>query len=234
VNYVGFAHELRRYANNPTTFFVERTGDLTEALPENDVDSFVANVHDLFQRHQRDVHAVLTKKIEENAGALAAGELPAHCLLRMTGAADEKSSPRMLYVAKAAQILSQTLLIAFQSKPPDNERAMQDAGEAALKAAEERFEREAPQVPFGCVAVRPDFSKRLDSTDALYIEFKLVKNKKDRGRVHAEIAADLTQYPASCFLLFIVFDPTRALADPSKLVNEIESRRDNARVVVVR
>ena len=144
-NYVRFAHELRSYAESPTAFFVERGSDLTEALPEYDVEPFVERAHDMFQRHQRDVHAVLKAKIEQHAGLLATGELPEHCLLRMTGASDVRTSPREQYVAKLAHILTQALLITFQTNPPADERAMQDAGEAALTNAGERLDREAPR-----------------------------------------------------------------------------------------
>lgn len=233
-NYVRFAHELRRYAENPTEFFIERGPDLSEALPHKGIDEFVQRVHDLFQRHQRNVHNVLRTMIEEHAGALAAGELPEHCLLRMTGASDAKTSPRERYVAILARVLAESLPVTFQTKPPENERAMQDAGEAALKAAGERLDREAPQVPFGSVGVRPDFSKTFPKDDALFIEFKLIKKRTDRNRVHGEIAQDLTQYPAGCSLLFVVFDAARALADPSKLKREIETKRENATLVVVR
>jgi hypothetical protein len=233
-NYVRFAHELLRYSDSASTFFVERGGDLADALPEDHMEDFVRKVHDLFQRHQCDVHAVLTAQIARHAEALAKGDLPEHCLLRMTGASDVKTSPREQYVAKLAGLLSQALSISFQTNPPENERAMQDAGEAALKTADERFHREGPQMPFGSVSVRPDFSKWLDSSDALYIEFKLIKDKKDRNRVHGEIASDLSQYPSNCHLLFVVFDPKRSLADPSKLKDEVESRRANAVLVVVR
>lgn len=233
-NYVRFAHELRRYDGNPTEFAIERGADLAEALPEGRIDDFMLQVHELMQRHQRDVLDVLAGKITENATKLAAGSLPQHCLLRMTGASDVSVSPRERYFSKLAQILTDGLHITFQSAPPENERAMQDAGEAALKAADERLDREAPQVPFGCVSVRPDFSKRKDSEDELYIEFKLIKNKADRNRVSGEIAADVTQYPSRCYLLFVVFDSARQLADPSKMKRDVESKRANAMLVVVR
>jgi hypothetical protein len=233
-NYVRFAHDLRNCAESPTAFFIERGGDLAEALPDEGIEEFVRRIHELFQRHQQDVHNVLRRKIEQHAGALAAGELPEHCLLRMTGASDVKASPRVRYVASLARILSESLQIAFQTKPPDSERAMQDSGEAALRAADEQLDREAPQVPFGSVGVRPDFSKAFPNDDALFIEFKLVKNKAGRNRVHGEIAQDLVQYPAGCWVLFVVFDAARALADPSKLKREVEGRRGNVMLVVVR
>jgi len=233
-NYLRLAHELRSYRDSPARFFIERISDFSEALPETDVEQFHKSIYDLFQRHQCDVHAVLTRKIEEHAADLAVGELPEYCMLRLTNASDVKTPPRERYVARLAQILSESLPISFQSGPPENERAMQDAGEAALNAAAERLDREAPQVPFGSVSVRPDFSKRVNSSDSLYIEFKLIKHKRDRNRVHQEIAADVTNYPEECHLLFIVYDSARALADPGKLKRDIESKRQNAVLYVVR
>lgn len=233
-NYLRFAHELRRYHDSPAQFFCDRGADLVQALPELNVDAFVAQAHDLFQRHQRNVHAVLATKTKQHAEALAAGDLPEHCLLRMTGAPGLKEPPRERYMARLARILSDSLPMAFQDSPPADERAMQSAGEALLHAASETLEREAPQVPFGCVSVRPDFSKVLNSADALYVEFKLIRKRNERGRIHREIAADVTQYPESCHVLFIIFDSARALADPSKLKRAIEDKRANAMLFVVR
>jgi hypothetical protein len=233
-NYLRFAHELASYADKPAAFWIERSGDLTDALPEDGIDAYVEKVHELFQRHQRDVYSVLKQKVKQYADELAHGALPDHCAVRMTAASDVRTPPRDRYMQHLGNLFARAIPIAFQSEPPKNEHEMQNVGEAVLKSADEKFEREAPQVPFGSVGVRPDFSQRTNSDDALYIEFKLVKKKTERNRISGEIAADVTQYPPKCSLLFVVFDPGRAFADPSKLKTAVEGRRDNARVVIFR
>lgn len=234
-NYLRFALDMKRFEDRPDDFFVERGADLTDALPEEHAEAFVRDVYDLLQRHQVDVHDVLAKKLTEHASDAVDGTLPEDCVLRMAGGAELRTPPKVLFVRRLVQIFAETLPINFQSSAPANERAMQDAGEAALKAAGERLEREAPQVPFGSVGVRPDFSKfDGDLQNALFVEFKLIKNKTAKNRVHGEIAADLTEYPPACHLLFVVYDPKCALPDPTKLKRDVEGRRENAYVAVVR
>jgi hypothetical protein len=232
-NYVRFAQELRSY-DNPSAFAVARLHDFTLALPDTGIDEFICRVHELLQRHQADVHDVLEAKVRAQAAAFARGSLSAHCLLSLLGAVGAAPDPRRAFVARLGEILADSLPVAFRSEKPASEAQMQDVGEAALRAAGERLSREAPQTPFGTVSVRPDFSCELPGEHSLYVEFKLVRHRRDVGRTHGQIAQDLVQYPTGSWILFVVYDPTSAIRDAVAFSDEFGDRRERVMVQVIR
>lgn len=232
-NYLRFAHDLRGCAT-AAAFAEAKLPDLVDALPSDGIEDFVQRVAEMFARHRADVDRVVEEKVREQAAALAQNQLPEHSLLRMLATAEHLVPPRQTYVEKLARLLAESLPAAFTSRSPTNETELQDAGESILRAAGEQLNREAPQVPFGVVSVRPDFSKALPAGDALFVEFKLIKAKKDRGRIHGEIAKDLHEYPEGVWILFAVFDPKRAIRNDSVFASEFERRRERVRVQMVR
>ncbi|MBL0889490.1 MAG: 7-cyano-7-deazaguanine synthase [Gemmatimonadaceae bacterium] len=232
-NYVRFAQELGTY-DNASAFAVARLPDLTLALPDSGLDEYIQSVYELLQRHQADVHRVLEVMVRAHASDIARGSLSPHCLLSILGAVGAAPGPQRAFVTRLGDILVDSIPAAFRSQKPTSEAQMQDVGEAALRAAGERLTREAPQTPFGTVSVRPDFSRELPGEHSLYVEFKLVKHRRDVGRTHGQIAQDLVQYPAECWILFVVYDPTSAIRDPVAFSNEFAIRRERVVVRVIR
>ena len=46
------------------------------------------------------------------------------------------------------------------------------------------------------------------------------------------IASDITKYPLEKFILFVVYDPNRAIADDAAFKKDIESKRESLVAVI--
>ena len=59
----------------------------------------------------------------------------------------------------------------------------------------------------------------------LIIEAKYVRKGSPPSKASNGIAADITKYPSDKFILFVVYDPDRAISDDPGLKKDIESTR---------
>lgn len=229
-NFVRFARRLADMTDIDS-FAVAFVSELTDACPSGDFEPFVRSMWPVFRRHQQNVETALNEKFGTHGSDLMRG-LPEHCLLRLVAGGVHLQEPRLRYAQKLGELLQRTLPANFQSAPPESERRMQEAGQAAFLAAREKLDREAPQVPFGAVCVKPDFSSIEEGVPTLCIEFKLLKERKRLNKLQEEIAADILQYP-NAVLLFVVYDHTHVIVDTDAFVEAFEAKGDGRVVVVV-
>jgi hypothetical protein len=104
-----------------------------------------------------------------------------------------------------------------------NERHIQDVGEAVFQAAKERLQRESPQIPFGAVTTKPDFSDNPEGMTALFIEFKFVKNRARLNHIQTEMTSRVTVYgDQGAWILFIVYDPKHTITNEEEFVKAFE------------
>src|SRR5205085_11912911 len=142
-------------------------------------------------------------------------------LSRVAGREYLKASVDRLTEAVCSR-LSGALPVAFQHNRPRNESDLNDKISAIVNADTVRFEREHPTVRFGLANAIPDHSA---VGYDLVIETKYIRSGTPPSRASDGIAADLMKYPANTHILFIVYDPERAISNDAVFRDALESKR---------
>ena len=101
-----------------------------------------------------------------------------------------------------------------------NEKDLNDKIEGLLEGWRDDLSREHPAVPFAGAGVVPDFS--LDRGHLL-IEGKYIRGGTTPSKVTDGIAADLRKYPQEAHIMFVVYDPQRAIPNRDKLKDDFEN-----------
>jgi len=186
-NYVRFATKLESLPNADKLF--ETYPELFDCLPDDgDVDACARILFDLFERHQKTVNGVLEQEIKVHSQDIRRAALPPDCLLRMVLSGQHTKDRRVGYVDRLRSLLTKSIPAAFQTQTAKNEHHVQDVGESVFLAASEQLQREAPQIPFGAVTTKPDFSDAPKDTTPLFIEFKYIKNRARLNHIQKETA----------------------------------------------
>ncbi|MBI3757365.1 MAG: hypothetical protein HY267_05250 [Deltaproteobacteria bacterium] len=222
-NYARFATKLEAI-QSPDHFF-ECFPQLFECLPaEGDVDAFGRSLWGLFQRHQRTVNEVLEGQIQTYLPEIRRAALPTTCLLRIVCSGQHTIDPCFRYVERLRSLVCKSLPAAFQTQEARNERQVQDIGESVFQAAQEPLHRESPQIPFAAVTTKPDFSNSANGTPLLFIEFKYIKARNRLNGIQTEMTSRVTVYRTQgAWVLFIVYDPKRAITDDDKFTKAFEA-----------
>lgn len=220
-NFVRFAAKLEQLPNSDA--FFEEYPDLFDCLPaEGDVELFAEELWNLFQRHQQGVNEVIEKQIACHAKEIRQASLPSDSLLRIVSGGQQHVDVRVKYTKRLRDLICKSVPASFQTQPAKNERHVQDACETAFIAAEERLQRESPQIPFGVVTTKPDFADVPPNSTPLFIEFKYVSDRKRLNGIVTEMTSRITVYKRQgAWILFIVYDPKRAINDDEKFLNDL-------------
>lgn len=133
-----------------------------------------------------------------------------------------KEDPRRLAELIAGK-LADSIPIAFRTSQPKKEDELNDQIQALIRAREADFRREFPITQFALAKVVPDHEA--NGID-LMIEAKYLRKGTTPSKASEGIAADITKYPTGKFLLFVVYDPHRAISDDASFRGSIESKRD--------
>jgi len=133
-----------------------------------------------------------------------------------------KSDPKRLAECLAT-ILHESIPIAFKTRQPSKEDELNDHIDAILRTNKEDFQREFPSTTFALSKVIPDHEARHAE---LLIEAKYIRAKTAPSKVSEGIAADITKYPKERFILFVIYDPDRGIADDTAFRNDIINKRD--------
>jgi hypothetical protein len=127
-------------------------------------------------------------------------------------------------------MLSTSVPIAYKATKPKNEDDFNNQIDALLRAHGDDFRREFPTTQFALAKVVPDHeAKKAD----LLIEAKYIRKGTSPSKATDGIAADITKYPAVKFILFVVYDPDRAICDDAAFKKDIEAKRP-CHVAVIR
>jgi len=116
-----------------------------------------------------------------------------------------------------------------RNKPSDEIDLNQKLG-ALLRTHEDKVRSEHPTVSFACARVVPDHMVRQSD---LLIEAKYIRGKTPPSKATDGIAADLTKYPSTSFILFVVYDPSHKINDDTTFCSDIEHKGRN-KVLIVR
>jgi hypothetical protein len=221
-NYVRFAMKLE--AIQSSNQFFEGFPELYDCLPtEGDVDTFGRALWDLFQRHQQTVNMVLEQQIQEHSREIRRAVLPTNSLLRMVINGQHAVDLRIRYIERLRSLICKSLPTAFQSYKAEEERQVQDVGEAVLQAAQEKLQRESPQIPFGVISTKPDFAEIHTDTTPLFVEFKYIKKRSRLNGIVTEMTSRVTVYRSQgAWILFIIYDPIRVITDVEKFTEPFE------------
>lgn len=139
-----------------------------------------------------------------------------------------KENPHRL-AERIAATLAACLPIAFKTNRPKREDALNDQIDALLRAHREDFRREFPTTQFALAKVVPDHEAK---DEDLLIETKFIRKGTSPSKASEGIAADIGKYPSGKFILFVVYDPDRAIADDAAFKKDIESKRESLVAVI--
>lgn len=190
-------------------------------LEDKDYEKNVRMIYDLHQRYADQVLETIKKKQNELFNDFVSGKISQDSILGLIGKQDHLKPPIQKISEEIGTLLTKNLPIIFQSKKPVKEKEIQDAVQALLSEFQENIHRESPQVGFGIVSRRPDFSQ--DNTQ-LFIEMKIVKLKKDVSKITDQISADIKPYlNHSRGILFCIYDTDRNIADDDKFIEPFKA-----------
>jgi hypothetical protein len=170
--------------------------------------------------------------MNEHFPKLYEANLPNSCLLRLISSGHHKTNTVQLFAERIENLFLESLPLIFQSKEPENEHEVQDAGEAIIKAKQEEFDRELPLLPFGGVTTKPDFST--SENPYYFIEMKYLKTRESYNRIITEITSRVNIYGTQqAFAHFIVYDPKHIILHEDRFREDIE-KNGLVKVTIVR
>ncbi|MBI3910027.1 MAG: hypothetical protein HY320_03730 [Armatimonadetes bacterium] len=222
-NYVRFARLLEELPNADA--FFKQFPELYDCLPtDGNPDWHGEQLWSLFQRHQQNVNGVLDLMIGHHAALIRRGTLPPTSLLGLMGRGQHVVDPRDRCAHRLRDLLCSALPSAFQTEEARSERHVQDVGEAVFQGAMETLYRETPQLPFGAVTTKADFSDLpTDGAKPLFLEFKYVRGRDRLNGIQTEMTSRVLVYrqQGAC-VLFIVYDPNAAITNIGQFTVDFE------------
>lgn len=117
----------------------------------------------------------------------------------------------------------------FARNRPKDEPDLNAKLGALLRTHEEELRTEHPTSSFACAKVVPDHL--IKGTDLL-IEAKYIRDSTSPSKATEGIASDLTKYPSSSFILFVVYDPMHAIQSDETFRSDIEAKGRNWVLIV--
>jgi len=204
------------------TFALARLSELaeiTDYIPGTE-DEAVEAVWQLCHRHGLQVLEAL-KKIRNELDDLRFDVKNGSLLQLISGREYLKENPERL-AERIEAMLRESIPVAFRKSKPKNEDELNDQIDALLRAHGDDFRREFPTTQFCLANVVPDHEAK---AAALLIEAKYIRKTTSPSKASEGIAADITKYPAEKFILFVVYDPERAIVDDGTFRKDIESKR---------
>lgn len=198
--------------------FPEEITALLKYWPGNDADDSLSEIYDLFKRYgdsilrattiMRMKHDNLRQVVKRNS------------FLQMIDNRDYLKTPVDIRVSEIDNILRENIPIMFTRQKPKDENDMNDKVKALLGAAKEKFSREFPVLKFGITNYRADLSQ-----ESLIIEGKYIRKGTRPSTASTGIAADIIEVPDEYGIMFIVYDPDRAITDDAEFIRSFENKR---------
>jgi len=220
VDYVRQAHEFATW--NVDHFATQLFGSISEIVDHvgasNEEEAY-HRIAELCRRHGKQVMNAIAK-IREKHDRLEE-KITKGSLLSLIAEREYLKTPVLRLVEAVCERLSIAIPMAFQSNPPKDEPDLNDKISAILSADRDRFAREHPAVRFGLATAIPDHSA---AEDDLVIETKYLRGATTPSRATDGMAADLIKYPPTAHILFVVYDPQRAVSDDQTFRQAFEEK----------
>lgn len=217
-----FQSPLELYKKYP-----EEIVDLIKFWPQKTTEDSLNEIFDLFKRFgdsvlraatcMRTKHDDLRKLVKKSS------------FLYMIDNREYLKTPVDIRISEIDNILRDNIPIMFHSEKPKDENDMNDKIKALLGAAKGKFSREFPVLKFGITSYRADLSQ-----EELIIEGKYIRKSTRPSTASAGIAADITEIPEQYGIMFIVYDPDRAITEDNEYISTFESKRKGCFVRIYR
>jgi hypothetical protein len=177
---------------------------------------------EVHKRHGANVHRVLTEQIQKNAANLLDEKLEPTSLLALVVGQQHQEPVWSRFAVRIGDLLANAVPISCQTNKPLNEKHLQEICDGILKGHDIDLVREFPFLRWSSSLTKPDWSTGLRE---LWVEAKYVRKKEDIGQITEAIAADITKYGDNVkYVLFVVYDPSHAIADEGTFAQPIRSR----------
>ena len=223
---VDYVRQAKNFGTwNIDHFYQEMASELSDLvgsvsyLPDcsNEIQA-VEMVYCLCRRHGQQVakgmdrmrskHEDLYKELEKNS------------LLQLISDREYLNNPVERMVTSLKEIIGDAISQMFSSSPPSGEADLNSKLGALLETHKLNLKREHPVVSFAGGRTVPDHGS--DKRDVL-IESKYIRSNTTPSKASEGIAADLTKYPKDSHILFVVYDPLRAIKNDSQFRGDFES-----------
>jgi REase_DpnII-MboI/Queuosine biosynthesis protein QueC len=219
-----YIRQARDFAEwNPDHFCHELLNELAElvdyvgAKTEEEANT---KIWELCRRHGMQTMEALNRI--RNKHDKLAKKIPAGSLLKLIAEREYLKTPVLWLVENVCAKMKAAIPIAFQKNGPKDEPDFNDKVSAILNAEKNNFEREYPAIRFGIATTIPDHSWHEQN---LLIESKFIRSSTTPSKASDGIAADLMKYPSEVHVLFLVYDPHRAISDDDKFRSAFEKKR---------
>jgi len=130
----------------------------------------------MHQRHGQTVSRVLKEKLKAHLDDIAECRLPESSLLAMFAGQQHKHSLWKQYADRITELLQLGLPKSYATEKPKNELRLQEGCDGILAGNGSVLVREYPQLRWGSVCTKPDWSAE---EHGLWVEMKYVRTKKD-------------------------------------------------------
>ena len=179
---------------------------------------------EMHQRHGQVVSRVLKRQLKAHLDDVADCALPESSMLAMFAGQRHKQSLWRQYADRITALLQAGLPRCCVSERPRNEPRLQELSDGILTAADSQLIREYPQLRWGSVGTKPDWSAE---KQGLWVEMKYVRTRKDILPITEAIAADITKYTDNQrHVLYVVYDPNHLILDEQTFAEPVQRRQD--------
>jgi 7-cyano-7-deazaguanine synthase in queuosine biosynthesis len=222
VDYIRQATTFARMTDDEFAYEpLKELADIVDYIDANGDQDAVDKIWQLCNRHGKQVVFAIQKIRQQLDDPLY--KVKSGSLLQLIADREHLKTDERRLAEQIATMLHDTLPIAFKTRQPSNENQLNDQVDALLRAHGENFRREFPVTTFALAKVVPDHAARQAD---LLIESKYIRKGTSPSKASEGIGGDITKYPSSKLILFVVYDPDRAIADDATFSKDIESKRD--------
>ena len=219
---VDYLRQARSFATGNADHFARdrfsELADLIHYLPgfTNEIEA-IEQVWELCRRHGAQVLAALERmrSIHENIYQ----PLPEHSLLKLISDREFLRDPVERLVSSITSLVEPAIPHMFRNNPPANEPDFNAKINAFLQSHFPKLKSEHPTMSFACAQAVSDHS-----LNDILIESKYIRQGTPPSRASEGMAADLTKYSPDSHILFLVYDPDRAIHDDNEFRGDFESR----------
>lgn len=231
LDYIRQAISLDR--STADSFYQEYLYDISQMIDflPFDGDEFdrVHSLWQLYKRHGHTVKEALSAIRTRYDDPFASAPSP-DSLLDLLSTREYLKPDRERFIDALAPVLIQGIGEMFAKNRPKNEDDLNEKLGALLRSHDVKFRSEYPTVSFAGARVIPDHR---NAVQEVLIEAKYIRDSTSPSLATEGIAADLTKYPISTYIVFLVYDPTHKIKSDQVFCEDIHSRGRN-RVLIVR
>jgi hypothetical protein len=230
---VDYVRQAKRFAEQSVDGFASEygpeLGDLLDYMPTALSDSDkVGSIWKLFQRHGANVKRALTRMRDQHDDVYRS--IARTSLLGMISEREHLKPEAIRLADSIGKIIHPALGDMFRQNRPKDEMDLNQKLSALVATHKGELRSEHPTASFACARVVPD---HLILSSDLLVEAKYVRQNTSPSKASEGIAADLTKYPQTSFILFVVYDPSHRIGSDGVFCSDIECKGRN-RVIIIR